>query len=139
MRVTKLNRWLTKGRHHPVRMFWYIEILFNYCTASRVFKLLDISLQFCLVKRSFHICIVSLCSSNGCRVVVYWTLKLIMSSRSWPRAACARFDSRWAAEFFSNIKLWQLITLQTFNPQRPTIPLWKDLNLFCWHKLCPKD
>ena len=50
-------------------------------------------------------------------------------SGSQIRAASVQFDSSQAAEFFSNLQLWQLITLQSFNLQSPVVPLWKDLNL----------
>ena len=31
--------------------------------------------------------------------------------------------------FFSNLQLWQLVTLQSFVLQRPTVSLWKGLSL----------
>ena len=42
---------------------------------------------------------------------------------------------RRSAEFFSNLEHWQLVILMPIDLQRPTVPLWKDLNLFNKHKL----
>ena len=49
--------------------------------------------------------------------------------------------SRWITNMLvlSKYLLTVTVTLQPFDLQRPTIPLWKDLNLIYWHKLCPKD
>ena len=33
-------------------------------------------------------------------------------------------------KFFSNLQLWQLVTMKPFDLQRPTVPLWKDLYPF---------
>ena len=41
--------------------------------------------------------------------------------------------------FFSNLQLWQFITLQPFDIHRPTLPLWKDLNLLNIHSINSKD
>ena len=79
--------------------------------------------------RSFHRGIVDLCRSKGCKVVVCQTLKMILLSGSQTPASLEWSDSGRMAEFFSNLQLWQLITLQPFEPQRPTVPLWKYLNL----------
>ena len=51
--------------------------------------------------------------------------KILPLSR--PRAARTRLGLR--GRIFSNYQLWQLITLQPVDLQRPTVPLWKDLNL----------
>ena len=58
--------------------------------------------------------------SKDCKVMVHQTLKMMPSSRSQTRATCVWFDSSLKAEFFSNLKLGQLITLQSFDLQRPT-------------------
>ena len=41
------------------------------------------------------------------------------------------FNSSWVARFLLNLQIWQLVTFQPFDLQRPTIPLWnwKDLEL----------
>ena len=36
---------------------------------------------------------------------------------------------RGSAEFFSNLQHWQLVILMPVDLQRPTVPLWKDINL----------
>ena len=43
------------------------------------------------------------------------------------------------SRFFSNLQLWQPVDLLPIDLQRPTVPLWKDLNLFCWLRFCPRD
>ena len=40
----------------------------------------------------------------------------------------------WAADFFLRLQLWKLVTLQPLGLQRPTVPLWKDLDPI--DKLC---
>ena len=72
----------------------------------------------------------SFCRSKGCKVVVHQTYEMILSSGSQTRAALEWFDSGQVAEFFSNLHLWQLITLQLFSLHKSTVPLLKDLNLF---------
>ena len=47
---------------------------------------------------------------------------LIQTARTWCRSGRV-------AKFFSNLQLWQLVTLQQVDLQIPTVPLWKDLNL----------
>ena len=44
----------------------------------------------------------------------------------------------WSAEFFFDLQLWQPIKLLPSDLQRPTVPLWKDLNLFCWLNVSPR-
>ena len=39
------------------------------------------------------------------------------------------FESGHRVGFFSDLQLWQLVFLQPFDLQTPTVPLWKDLNL----------
>ena len=77
--------------------------------------------------RSLHRAIVNLCWSKGCKVTVCQTSRLILLSMSRTWVARLWFDYGWAAEFFSNLKLWQFVTLQPFDLQTPTVPLWKDL------------
>ena len=38
----------------------------------------------------------------------------------------------WMEHFWQNLylQIWQLVTLQSFDPQIPTVHLWKDLKLF---------
>ena len=54
---------------------------------------------------------------------------MVQSSRTQTRAARIWFEYGWVAEFFSNLQLWKLVTLQHFDLQRPTVPLWKGLEL----------
>ena len=69
-----------------------------------------------------------LCRSTGCKIT---------SCQSW------RFDKKSCPRPMSNhtsaarvrflddriiLQLWQLVTLQPVDPQRPTVLLWKDLN-----------
>ena len=89
--------------------------------------------------RSFKRGTVSLCRSKGCKVVDCQTLRMISLSRTRTRAALVWFNSCRSAGFFSVLQLWKLVILQPFDLQRLTVPLLKDLNLLCWHNLCPKD
>ena len=84
---------------------------------------------YCMLRRfrSFHRGIVSLCRSKGSKVTVSQTLKMIPSPWTRLRAELVWFDSGRAAEFFPNLQLWQLVTLQPFDLERPKVPLWKDL------------
>ena len=52
---------------------------------------------------------------------------------SGPRATQVRIGR--SAEFFSNLEHWQPVILMPVDLQRPTVPLWKDLNLLNKHKL----
>ena len=54
---------------------------------------------------------------------------MISSSRSLTRAARVWFELGRAAEFFSNLQIWQLVTLKPVDLQRSTVPLWKNLKL----------
>ena len=51
----------------------------------------------------------------------------------WPRATRVRIGR--LAEFFSNLQHWQFVILMLVDLQRPTVSLWKDLNLLNKHKL----
>ena len=55
-------------------------------------------------------------------------LKMIKLSGTQTWAADVWFDSSQLAEFFLNLQLWQLVSLQPFNLQRPSVPLCKDLD-----------
>ena len=79
--------------------------------------------------RSFKRGTVSLCRSMGCKVVVCQTLKMIWLSRKRTRAALVWFEFGRVAGFFSDLQLWQLVALQPFDLQRPTVPVQKDINL----------
>ena len=46
-----------------------------------------------------------------------------------PGSPAVWFDSGRSAEYFSNLQLWQVVTLQPFGLKRPTVPLLKDLTL----------
>ena len=79
--------------------------------------------------RSFQRGTVGLCRSTGCKVASCQSWRMILSSRNRTRAARVWFEVGRLAEFFSNLQLWQLVTLMQIDLQRPTAPLWKDLNL----------
>ena len=64
---------------------------------------------------------------------------IIHSSGTRTQVAGEWFYSGRLAEFFSNLQLWQLVTLQSFNQQTSAVSLSKDLNLFCWHITWPRD
>ena len=87
--------------------------------------------------RSFHRGIVSLIRSKGCKFVVCQTLKMIWLSRTRTWAAFIWLESGRATGFFSDLQLWQLIVLQSFDLQGPAIPLWKDLILEIFGELSP--
>ena len=76
---------------------------------------------------------VSLCRLKGCKVMAHQTLRIIQSYGIQTLAASKWFDSGRPAEFFSNLQLWQLLTLLPFDPQRFRVPLWKDINLLYCH------
>ena len=84
--------------------------------------------------RSFKRGTVCSCRLKGHKVIVHQTLRITQSPGLKPR-----LDSGWLAELFSNLQLWQLVTLQSFDWQRPTLPFLKGLNLFCWHNVQPRD
>ena len=80
--------------------------------------------------RSFKRGTVSLCRSKGCKTT---------SCQSWrseknPAARPTSHYARAAQVRFPDdkiiLQLWQLVTLQPVDLQRPTVPFWKDLNLF---------
>jgi len=56
---------------------------------------------------------------------------MIWLSRTRTQAALLWFHFGCTAGFFSDLQLWKLVVLQSFDQQRPTIPLWKDLKLLC--------
>ena len=60
--------------------------------------------------------------STGCKVTSCQSWRMILS------AALVWFEVGRLAEFFSNLQLWKLLTLTPVDLQRPTVPLWKDLN-----------
>ena len=80
-----------------------------------------------------------LSSSKGCKVVVCQSLKMIWSSITPTRAALIWFEFGCAAGFFSDLQLWQLVILQPSDLQRLTVPLLKELKLFCWLNVCSRD
>ena len=65
--------------------------------------------------RSFKKGTVSLCRSTGCKVTSFQSWRMILSSRNRTRAARVWFEVGRMAEFFSNLQLWQLATLQSFD------------------------
>ena len=77
--------------------------------------------------RSFHRGIVSLLRSKGFKFVVCQTLKMIPSSGSQTQAASMWLESGGAAEFF--FRPPTLTAHNFFDLQKPTVSVWKDLNL----------
>ena len=88
-------------------------------------------LIICMLRRfrPFQRGTVGLCRSTGCKVTGCQSWRMILSSGNRTRAARIWFEYGWVAEFFSNLQLWKLVTLQHFDLQRPTVPLWKGLEL----------
>ena len=83
---------------------------------------------------------VSLCRSKGGRVTLHQTLMIIESSGTRTQVPRVWFNSGQAAELFSNLQIWQFVTLQPFDLLRPTVPLWKDLDLVAnIHSFCSRD
>ena len=70
-----------------------------------------------------------LCRSTGCKVTSCQSWRMILLSGNQTRAARMWFKMGKVAEFFSNLQLWKLVTLQPVDLKRPAVPLWKDLNL----------
>ena len=70
------------------------------------------------------------CGSLNVNWLQSYKLSKLVDDPIVQESTLGHLDSGWVAEFFSNIQIWQLITLQPVELQRPTVPLWKDLNLF---------
>ena len=85
--------------------------------------------------RSFQRGTVGLCRSTGCKVTSCQSWRMFLSSGNRTWAALEWFKAGQMAEFFSNLQLWQLVILMPVDLQRPTVPLWEDLNLLNKHKL----
>ena len=60
-------------------------------------------------------------------------MRMISLSGTRTGAGLVRCVVDQVAEFFSNLQIWQLLTLQPVDPERPTVPLWKDINLLNIH------
>ena len=69
------------------------------------------------------------CKSKGCKVTVRQTLKLFHCPGLEPGPPARGSTMAEWQNFFSNLQLWQLVTLQSFVLQRPTVSLWKGLSL----------
>ena len=80
--------------------------------------------------KSFQRGTVDLCRSKGCKVKVHQTLRMILLSKYQTLAAFVRCLVGRLAEFFSSLQLWQLVTLESFDLQRCTVPLWTRSNIF---------
>ena len=78
--------------------------------------------------RSFQRGTVGLTRWTGCKVTSCQSWRMILSSKNWTRAALVYFELGRGKNILSNLQLWQLATLQPVDLQRPTVPLWKDLN-----------
>ena len=74
--------------------------------------------------RSFQRGTVDLGRSTGCKVTICESWRMILSSRNRTRAALVWFEVGRAAGFFSDLQLWQHVTLQPADLQRPTIHFW---------------
>ena len=77
--------------------------------------------------KSFQRGTVDLCRSKGCKVKVHQTLRMILLSKYQTLAAHVRCLVGRVAGFYSSLQLWQLVTLESFDLQRCTVPLRKDL------------
>ena len=85
----------------------------------------------CVLRRfkSFHIGIVSVYRSKGCKVVVsqLWRWLSHPGVKFGP-PTCGLTQAEWQ-NFFPIFQLRQLLTLQPCDLQQPTVSLWKDFNL----------
>ena len=82
------------------------------------------ALKPCMLSlRSFQIGTVVLCRSTGCKVKCCQSWRIILLSRNGTKATHSWFEVGWVADFFSNLQLWQIVTLQQVDLQRPTKPL----------------
>ena len=79
--------------------------------------------------RSFQRGTLGLCRSKDCKVTTCQSWRMILSSGNRTRAAHVLFEVGRMAEFFSNLHLWQLVTLHPFGLQSPKSHFWKDLDL----------
>ena len=86
----------------------------------------------CLLRglRSFQRGTVGPCRSTGCKVTNCQSWRCEKNSADWPELNYSRVA--WGQLLYNGIifQLWQLVTLQPVDLQRPTVPFWKDLNLF---------
>ena len=51
----------------------------------------------------------------------------------------AQENKNWLPDDGIMLKVWYTTTLQLFDQQRLTVPLLKDLNLFCLHIVLPRN
>ena len=104
----------------------------HFDRAQPIFKILPVSgaeTMFTNRSRSFQRGALDLCRSMSCKFTVCQTLldsPIIQDSNP----GCTHLvQIRLSGWIFSNLQLWKLVTLQHFDLQRPTVPLWKGLEL----------
>ena len=105
------------------------------CDAQGQKSCLSSKLKLFILRRlsSFQRGTVGLCKSTGCKVTSCHIWRFEKNSATRPTsnhtsAAQVRFpDDRII------LQLWKRVTLQPVDLQRPTIPLWKELNLLNKH------
>ena len=89
--------------------------------------------------RSFKRGTVSLCRSKGCKTTSCQSWRSEKNPAARPTSHHTSAARVWFPDDKIILQLWQLVTLQPVDLQTPTVPLWKDLNLFCWLNYCPRD
>ena len=78
---------------------------------------------------------VGLCRANGCKVTSCQNWRFEKNSAILPESNYLTAALVWVPGNRIILKVWWTITLKPFDLQRLTVPLLKDLNLFCWHNL----
>ena len=89
--------------------------------------------------RSFKRGTVSLNRSKGCKITSCQSWRSEKNPATRPDSNQTRVARVRVLDDQIIFKVWQATTLQPFDLQRLTVPLLKDLNLFCWHIVWPRD
>ena len=93
-----------------------------------IFKLLPVSwgnTMLILGSRSFQMCTVGLFFSKGCKISSLEIWKKKSAVRPKLNHMCAARVP--VPDDWINLTVWRTVTLQPFDLQRLTVPLWKDL------------
>ena len=79
--------------------------------------------------RSFQRGTVGLCRSTGVKVTSCQSWRFEKNSANWPTSNHTSASQVWFLDDKIILQLWRFVTLQPVDLQRPTVPLWKDIDL----------
>ena len=79
--------------------------------------------------RSFKRGTLCLCRSKGCKITSFQSWRSEKNPAARPTSHHTSAARIWFPDDRIILKLWQLVTLKPVDIKRPTVPLWKDLNL----------